>query len=49
MQRLARAILESFLFEKKTLTPTDLEKYGIVLPKEKLPVFVTVMDGETIV
>lgn len=48
MQKLARLILESFLFEKKTLTPAELEKHE-PLPKEKMPVFVTVTDGDAIV
>lgn len=48
MQNLARIILESFLFEKKTLTPAEVEKIQL-LPKEKLPVFITVKDGDMIV
>jgi len=48
MNHLARTILESFLFEKKTLTPEDLEKIQI-LPKEKSPVFITIKDGDIVV
>lgn len=48
MNNLARTILQAFLFEKKVLTPNDLEKIQ-TLPKEKSPVFITVKDGETIV
>lgn len=48
MQNLARIILESFLFEKKTLSMHDLEKIQ-PLSKEKCPVFITVRDGDTIV
>lgn len=48
MNKLARTILESFLFEKKTLTVSDLEKIEQT-PKEKCPVFITVSDGDTIV
>ncbi|MBP6920963.1 hypothetical protein KBB89_00230 [Candidatus Gracilibacteria bacterium] len=48
MNKLARIILESYLFEKKTLTVTDIEKIE-QLPKEKSPVFITIMDGENIV
>lgn len=48
MHKLARIILESYLFEKKTLTVADIEKIEN-LPKQKSPVFVTIMDGDTIV
>jgi len=48
MQNLARIILESFLFEKKTLSVAELQKIQ-PLQKEKGPVFITVRDGETIV
>ena len=48
MQNLARIILESFLFEKKTLTPSDIQKIQ-PLSKERTPVFITVRDGDIIV
>lgn len=48
MQNISRIILESFLFEKKTLTPNDVQKIQSV-SKEKTPVFITVKDGDTIV
>lgn len=48
MNNLARTILEAFLFEKKTLTSTDIQKIQTI-PKERMPVFVTLMDGENIV
>ena len=47
MQTIARTILESFLFEKKTLTPADLQVHQNL--REKVPVFVTLSDGDTIV
>lgn len=48
MQNIARNILESFIFEKKVLTPKDVASELPIL-KEKLPVFVTVFDGEDVV
>lgn len=48
MHKLARTILESYLFEKKVMTPADAEKIE-KLPKEKSPVFITISDGDTIV
>jgi len=48
MQNLARIILESFLFEKKTISVNDLQKIQPI-SKEKSPVFITVKDGENIV
>ena len=48
MNDLARIILESFLFEKKTLSEDELEKIQPI-SKEKTPVFITVRDGNTIV
>ncbi len=41
-------ILETFLFEKKTLTKEEVEKI-IPLPKEKLPIFITLYDGDNII
>lgn len=48
MNTLARTILETFIFEKKTLTPEEVEKIR-PLPKEKAPVFITLYDGEEVV
>lgn len=48
MHNLARIILESYLFEKKTLTVDELQKIQQIL-KEKVPVFITIKDGENIV
>lgn len=48
MQNLARIILESYLFEKKTLTTDDIQRIQPIL-KEKIPVFITIKDGENIV
>jgi AMMECR1 domain-containing protein len=48
MNTLARTILENYLFEKKKMNPADVKENSPVY-KEKLPVFVTVYDGETIV
>jgi AMMECR1 domain-containing protein len=48
MNNLARIILESYLFEKKTLSEDEIEKIQPVA-KEKIPVFITVRDGNTVV
>lgn len=48
MHKLARTILESYLFEKKVLTPADIEKIEKI-PKEKSPIFITISDGDNIV
>jgi AMMECR1 domain-containing protein len=48
MNNLARIILESYLFEKKTLTQWDLLKIQ-PLTRDKSPVFITIIDGENIV
>jgi len=43
MQTLARNVLQTFLFEKKIPKPEDIEKIKTV-PKQKVPVFITVTD-----
>lgn len=43
MQNFARTILESYIFEKKVLSPKDIISELAIL-KEKLPAFVTVYD-----
>lgn len=48
MNNLARIVLESYLFEKKTLTPEDLQKIH-PFSNEKSPVFITLRDGENVV
>jgi AMMECR1 domain-containing protein len=48
MHKLARAILESYLFEKKIMTSAEAEKIE-KLPKERSPVFVTLSDGDTVI
>jgi hypothetical protein len=48
MQNFARTILESYIFEKKVLTPEDFSSDSPIL-REKLPAFVTVYDGDTVI
>lgn len=48
MHRLARIILESYIFEKKIPTPSDIEKIQKI-PREKSPIFITISDGDIIV
>jgi len=49
MQDIARNILESYIFEKKILRAEDIQTSGSIILKEKIPVFVTVSDGENVV
>lgn len=48
MEKFARAILESYIFEKKVLTPGDAPSQ-YPLYNERLPAFVTVYDGEEVI
>mgnify|MGYP003533539520 FL=1 len=48
MQTLARNVLQTFLFEKKIPKPEDIEKIKTV-PKQKVPVFITVTDWGIVV
>ena len=48
MQNFARTILESYIFEKKVLTPKDFPA-DLPLMTEKLPAFITIYDGENVV
>lgn len=48
MHRIARTILESYIFEKKILAPKDLP-IDAPIYKEKLPVFVTVYDNKEVI
>jgi hypothetical protein len=48
MQTLARNILQTFLFEKKTPKAEDLEKIKAI-PKQKVPIFITVSDAGVVV
>lgn len=49
MQEIARNILESYLFEKKILKAGDIPLKDVEVLKEKMPVFITISEGETIV
>lgn len=48
MQKLARTILESYIFEKKILSPKDLP-IDAPIYKEKIPAFITIYDGKEVV
>ena len=48
MHTLIKKILESYLFEKKIVQSKDIDT-GEPLLQEKLPIFITAYDGETVV
>lgn len=49
MQELARTILESYIFEKKILRAGDIQTKSSEILKEKIPVFITISEWETVV
>ncbi len=49
MQDIARNILESYIFEKKILKAQDIQGALSGALREKIPVFVTITDGDTVV
>lgn len=49
MQDIARNILESYIFEKKILKPQDIQWTNSSVLREKIPVFVTIRDGDEVV
>jgi AMMECR1 domain-containing protein len=48
MHKIARTILESYIFEKKILSQKDLQ-ISAPIYREKIPVFVTIYDGESVI
>lgn len=48
MNKLARIVLEKFIYEKVTLTSLELQKIQ-AFSEEKWPVFITITDHDTIV
>ncbi len=48
MDKIARIVLQTYLFEKKVLKPEEIPEAKL-LPNQKIPLFITVSDGETVV